>query len=32
MKKTLIALGTDLQGITTLGTLQSGIRFAMQRT
>ncbi len=30
--RTLIALGTDLQGITTLGTLQSGIRFAMQRT
>lgn len=30
--QTLIALGTDLQGITTLGTLQSGIRFAMQRT
>ena len=29
--QTLIALGTDLQGITTLGTLQSGIRFAMQR-
>jgi rsbT co-antagonist protein RsbR len=29
--QTLVALGTNLDGIVTRGTLQSGIAFAMQR-
>jgi hypothetical protein len=29
--QTLVTLGTDLQGVLTLSTLEAGIRFAMQR-